>query len=51
MFDDCVRLEDFKTHAKRFCLQDSNLIIDEKELGLSISFLRFMNKINIFERE
>jgi hypothetical protein len=51
MFDDCVRLEDYKTHAKRFCLQDSNPFIHEKELHLSMSFLRFMNKINVFERE
>jgi hypothetical protein len=51
MFDDCVRLEDCKTHAKRFCLQYFNLIIREKELCLSMSLLRFMNKTNIFERE
>jgi hypothetical protein len=51
MFDDCIRLEDFKAHAKRFCYQYSNLIIHEKELCLSMSFFRFMNKTNIFERE
>jgi len=42
MFDDCVRLEDLKTHAKRFCFQDYNLLIHEKELNLSMSFLRFI---------
>jgi hypothetical protein len=51
MFDDCIRLEDIKTRAKRFCHQYFNLIIHEKELCLSMSFLRFMNKTNIFERE
>jgi hypothetical protein len=30
MFDDCVRLEDCKTHTKMFCLQYFNLIIHEK---------------------
>jgi hypothetical protein len=30
MFNDCVRLEDLKTHAKRFCYQYSNIIIHEK---------------------
>jgi hypothetical protein len=42
VFDDCERLEDLKTHTKRFCFQDSNLLIHEKELNLSISFLRFL---------
>jgi hypothetical protein len=51
MFDDCVRLEDFKTHAKKFCLQYSNLFIHEKELHLSMSFLDFLNKTNVLERE
>jgi hypothetical protein len=51
MFDDCVRLEDCKTHAKRFCFQYFNPFIHEKELCLSMSFLGFMSKINIFERE
>jgi hypothetical protein len=41
VFDDCEGLEDFKTHAKRFCFQDSNLLIHVKELSLSMSFLRF----------
>jgi len=30
MFDDCERLEDLKTHAKRFCYLYSNLLIYEK---------------------
>jgi len=51
MFDDCVRLEDCKTHAKRFCFQYFNPFIHEKELCLSMSFLRFMSKINVLERE
>jgi hypothetical protein len=51
MFDDCVRLEDCKTHAKRFCLQDSNPFVHEKELCLSMSFLDFLNKTNVLERE
>jgi hypothetical protein len=46
MFDDYVRLEDIKTHAKRFCYQYSNLIINEKEICLSISFLGFLSKTN-----
>jgi hypothetical protein len=51
MFDDCVRLEDCKTHAKRFCLQDSNPFLHEKELYLFISFLDFLNKTNVLEKE
>jgi len=51
MFDDCVRLEDFKTHDKKFCLQYSNPFIHEKELYLSMSFLDFLNKTNVLERE
>jgi hypothetical protein len=51
MCDDCLRLENIKTHAKRFCYQYFNLIIHEKELCLSMSFLKFMNKTNIFEKE
>jgi len=51
MFDDCVRQEDYKTHAKRFCLQDSNPFVHEKELCLSMSFFDFLNKINVLERE
>jgi hypothetical protein len=31
VFDDCEGLEDCKTHAKRFCLQDSNPFIHEKK--------------------
>jgi len=42
MLDDCVSLGDFKTNAKRFCFQDSKLLIHEKELNLSISFPRFL---------
>jgi len=48
MFDDCVRLEDCKTYAKMFCLHDFNPFIHEKESCLSMSFLRFMNKTNVF---
>jgi hypothetical protein len=44
MFDDCVRVEDFKTHAKKFCFQYSNPFIHEKELYLSMSFLAFLSK-------
>jgi hypothetical protein len=51
MFDDCIRLEDIKTHAKGFCYQYSNLIIHEKGICLSMSFLGFLSKTNIFERE
>jgi hypothetical protein len=51
MFDDCVRLEDFKTHAKKFCLQYFNSFIHEKELYLSMSFLDFLIKTNVLERE
>jgi hypothetical protein len=50
VFDDCKGLEDLKTHAKMFCLQDSNPFIHGKELNLSTSFLR-LSKINILERE
>jgi hypothetical protein len=42
VFDDCEGLEDLKTHAKRFCFQDSNLFVHEKESNLSMSFLRFL---------
>jgi hypothetical protein len=42
VFDDCEGLEDLKTHAKRFCFQDSNLLIHEKKLNLSMSFLTFL---------
>jgi hypothetical protein len=43
VFDDCEGLEDCKTYAKRFCLQDSNPFIHEKrELNLSMSFLIFL---------
>jgi hypothetical protein len=51
MFDDCVMLEDFKTHAKKFCLQYSNPFIHEKELYLFMSFLDCLNKTNVLERE
>jgi hypothetical protein len=47
MFDDCVRLEDIKTHAKKFCYQYSNLIIHEKMICLSMSFLGFLSKTNV----
>jgi hypothetical protein len=51
VFDDCEGLEDCKTHAKRFCLQDSNPFIHEKRIYLSMSFLGFVSKINVLERE
>jgi hypothetical protein len=51
MFNYCVRLEDFKTHAKKFCLQYSNQFINEKELYLFMSFLDLLNKTNILEKE
>jgi hypothetical protein len=51
MFDDFIRLEDLKTHAKRFCFQYFNQFILEKELYLSMSFLDFLNKTNVLERE
>jgi hypothetical protein len=51
MCDDCVRLENIKTHAKRFCYQYSNLFVHEKGICLSMSFLDFLNKTNILERE
>jgi hypothetical protein len=48
VFDDCERLEDLKTHAKRFCFQVFNLLIHEKELNLSMSFLRFLEIKSMF---
>jgi hypothetical protein len=51
MFDDCVRLEDCKTHVKRFCLQDLNPFTHEKELCLFMSFIDFLNKTNVLKRK
>jgi hypothetical protein len=51
VFDDSEGLEDCKIHAKRFCLQDSNLFIHEKWIFLSMSFLGFMSKINVLKRK
>jgi hypothetical protein len=51
MCDNCVRLEDIKTHTKRLCYQYSNLITHEKGIRLSMSFLDFLNKTNVLEKE
>jgi hypothetical protein len=51
VFDDCEGLEDCKTYAKRFCLQYSNPFIHEKELNLSMSFLRFFLVKSTFLKE
>jgi hypothetical protein len=38
MFDDCIRLKDCKTHAKKFCLQCFNPLIYEKGVMLVYEF-------------
>jgi hypothetical protein len=38
MFDDCVRLEDLKTHAKMFCYQYSNPFVYEKRVMIVYEF-------------
>jgi hypothetical protein len=47
----CIRLKDFKIHVNRFCFQYSNSFIHEKELYLYMSFLAFLIKTNVLERE
>jgi hypothetical protein len=36
VFNDCEGLEDLKTHTKKFCFQDSNLLITHR--GLEFKF-------------